>query len=72
MDELYFNSTFSKWIVAKAIQKMVKDEIGYDIKVQLDALKISSSEGNTTVKVSGELTIQKEDVLKLFKSSSLI
>lgn len=72
MDEMRVKLTtkFMRKMVSKLIVKMVYKQTGCKIDIQLDELDVWAIDGNTTLKVSGEVKLNKEEFNKIIESIS--
>lgn len=69
MDEMKINlgSKFMRKIVSKFLAKQIQKKIGYKIDINLDELKISFEDGDTTIKTNVELKMNSVEFTKLMK-----
>lgn len=69
MDEMKLNlgSKFMRKIVSKFLAKQIQKKTGYKIDINLDELKISFEDGDTTIKTNVELKMNSVEFTKLMK-----
>ncbi len=69
MDEMKINlgSKFMRKIVSKFLAKQIQKKTGYKIDINLDELKISFEDGDTTIKTNVELKMNSVEFTKLMK-----
>ena len=61
-------SKFTRGVLSKLIEKVVRDKLGYDVDVQLNGLRMTILEDKTQVHLDVDLGASKEEVSKLVKS----
>lgn len=72
MDELNIKSTFMRSIVSKAIAKKLRKSFGYTTDIHLNDLSTSVIEGKTHLHLDIDVTMEKEELIKLLKQIELI
>lgn len=68
MDELKIESVLMTKIVSKVISVALKKKIGCDTNIQLNSINVTVSEGKTNVHLDANMSIEKEELLKLLKN----
>lgn len=61
-------SKFSRGVLSKLIEKLVRNKLGYDVDVQLNGLRMTILEDKAQVHLDVDLGASKEEVSKLVKS----
>lgn len=68
MDEMKFESKFMTGIVSKLAKKAVRDNLGYDVDIQLNGLRTTVIDENTHIHLDIDLELGKEELNKILKT----
>lgn len=71
MDELSIVSSFTKGIISKLLQKIIKKKLDCEMKLELNDLQVAIMEGKTRVHLDLTADLSKEELLKLLKKAGL-
>lgn len=71
MDEMKLASKFTRGIVSKLLNKVIKKNTGYDINIQLNEVTATMTDGKTHLHMDIDAEISKEELIKLLKSIGL-
>ena len=71
MDELSIVSNFTKGIVSKLLQKIIKKKLDCEIKLDLNDLQVTIVEGKTRIHLDVTADLSKEELLKLLKKAGI-
>lgn len=71
MDEMKLVSKFTRGIVSKLLNKVIKKNTGYDINIQLNEVTATMTDGKTHLHMDIDAEISKEELIKLLKSIGL-
>lgn len=66
MDEVKFESSMMKKIVAKLIQKSIKNKYGYDVKINLKSFNATVIEGKAHVTLCADADLSASALPKVF------
>lgn len=65
MDEMKITSKFTTNIVSKIITKILKQKLGYNAELKLNAIKINLDDEQTHIHLDVDADISKEELLKI-------
>lgn len=71
MDEMKLVSKFTRGIVSKLLNKVIKKNTGYDVNIQLNEVTATMTDGKTHLHMDIDAEISKEELMKLLKSIGL-
>ena len=71
MDELSIVSNFTKGIVSKLLQKIIKKKLDCEMKLDLNDLQVTIVEGKTRIHLDVTVDLSKEELLKLLKKAGI-
>ena len=61
MDEVRIRTKFMKSLIAKLVQKAIKKNVNKDIKILIDTLEAQFVDDQVTLKISTEITLNKNE-----------
>lgn len=71
MDEMKIVSGFTKGIISKIIQMVLRKKIGCDASIQLNDLNATVNDGKTHIHLDLDVELEKDQLLKLLKNIGL-
>lgn len=69
MDEMKITSKFTTNIVSKIITKILKQKLGYNAELKLNAIKINLDDEQAHVHLDVDAYISKEELLKIISTN---
>lgn len=70
MDEMRITSEFTRGIVSKLIERLLKKKLRYDANIQLNDFRAHMIDGKTRVHVDVDFEIDKDELLKILGNMS--
>ena len=71
MDEMKFNSKFTRMLLSKLAKGVLHKKLGYNVDIQLNELNASISDEKAHVHVSIDADMSKEELMKILKKIGL-
>ena len=69
MDEMKITSKFATNIVSKIITKILKQKLGYNAELKLNAIRINLDDEQTHIHLDVDADISKEELLKIISTN---
>ena len=69
MDEMKITSKFTTNIVSKIITKILKQKLGYNAELKLNAIKINLDDEQAHIHLDVDADISKEELLKIISTN---
>lgn len=69
MDEMKITSKFTTNIVSKIITKILKQKLGYNAELKLNAIKINLDDEQAHIHLDVDADIGKEELLKIISTN---
>lgn len=69
MDEMKITSKFTTNIVSKIITKILKQKLGYNTELKLNAIKINLDDEKAHIHLDVDADISKEDLLRIISTN---
>ncbi len=69
MDEMNIVSKFMTGMVSKIITKVLKQKLGYDVKLRLNEIKITVTDGQTHLHLDADADIDKDELTRIIKAN---
>ena len=69
MDEMKITSKFTTNIVSKIITKILKQKLGYNAELKLNAIRINLDDEQAHIHLDVDADINKEELLKIISTN---
>ena len=69
MDEMKITSKFTTNIVSKIITKILKQKLGYNAELKLNAIRINLDDEQVHIHLDVDADISKEELLKIISTN---
>ena len=69
MDEMKITSKFTTNIVSKIITKILKQKLGYNAELKLNAIKINVDDEQAHIHLDVDADISKEELLRIISTN---
>ena len=69
MDEMKITSKFTTNIVSKIITKILKQKLGYNAELKLNAIRINLDDEQAHIHLDADADISKEELLKIISTN---
>ena len=69
MDEMKITSKFTTNIVSKIITKILKQKLGYNAELKLNAIKINLDDEQAHIHLDVDVDISKEELLRIISTN---
>lgn len=69
MDEMKITSKFTTNIVSKIITKILKQKLGYNTELKLNAIKINLDDEKAHIHLDVDADISKEELLRIISTN---
>ncbi len=67
MDEMTIKSSFTRAIISKLLNRMVKKNLGYDASIILNGLTVRITDEKAYVHVDADATVSKDELTKILQ-----
>lgn len=71
MDEMRIVSKFTRGIISKAINMIIRKKTGYNIDIQLNEAVTTVSDGKTHLHLDVDAELNKDELMNILKSIGL-
>lgn len=71
MDEMKIGSKFTTSIISKLAALAIRKKLGYDIKLNLNKVNATVTDGKTHVHLDVDAELEKDELMKILKSIGL-
>lgn len=67
MDEMKITSKFTTNMISKIIKKLLLKKLGYDLGIQLNAVKVTIDDGKAHLHLDVDAELEKDEFTKIIK-----
>lgn len=67
MDEMTIKSSFTRAIISKLLNRMVKKNLGYDANIVLNGFAVKITEEKAHVHVDADAAVSKDELTKILQ-----
>lgn len=67
MDEMTIRSSFTRAIISKLLERMVKKNFGYDANIIVNGFAVKIAEEKVYVHVDADASVSKEELTKILQ-----
>lgn len=67
MDEMTIKSSFTRAIISKLLNRMVKKNLGYDANIILNGLTVRITDEKAYVHMDADATVSKDELTKILQ-----
>lgn len=67
MDEMRISSRFTRAIISKLLNRMVKKNLGYDVNIVLNGLTVTINDEKACAHVDADANLSKEELTKILQ-----
>lgn len=71
MDEMRIVSGFTRWVVSRIINVMLKKKLGYDVDIQVNEAAAIVNDGKTHLHLDIDATMERDELIKILKKAGL-
>lgn len=68
MDEMKIKSAFTKRLISRFVQSMLRKKLGHDIAIQFNRIDALVLNGKVYIRVDVDAEIEKDEILKITKN----